>query len=64
MLKRIYDSLGYAADNITFRDRKGEYDLHRIIKLPGTIDQTTGYTIAEKPIRIPNDEIVKMDLDS
>lgn len=64
MLKRIYDLLGDVADNITFRNRKGEYDLHRIIKLPGTIDQTTGYTIAEKPIRIPNDEIVKMDLDS
>ncbi|MEX0567816.1 MAG: hypothetical protein Q6363_001485 [Candidatus Njordarchaeota archaeon] len=58
-LEELIDSLGDLVDNYNFRDKSGHYDLHRIVKLPYTIDQATGLTVQEKPKKIPRDTIYR-----
>ncbi len=35
-------------DNINFRTKEGTFDMHRIFKLPGTIDAATGVVVGER----------------
>jgi len=58
-IEEIISALGRLVDNYNFRDKTGRYDLHRIVKMPYTIDQTTGLTVTEKPRRVPNDAIYR-----
>ena len=48
------------ADNINFRSRSG-FDLHRIFKLPGTVDASTGIVLSDKlKILSFNDKLEKI----
>lgn len=40
------------SDNITFVDSNSQFDLHRIIKLPDTVDLSTGMTVSGSPVKI------------
>ncbi len=45
----LQDSSGNAlTDNINFRTREGTFDMHRIFKLPGTVDAATGIVVSEQ----------------
>jgi hypothetical protein len=44
MLQKIKDY----TDSISFRDKNGQFDLHRIIKVPYTIDASTGMLVSEE----------------
>lgn len=60
-IERILDNLRDYVDNTNFRDKNERYDLHRIIKLPGSIDQTTGYTVSEETYLVPNYKLYKFE---
>ena len=47
-IERILGDLRDYVNNTNFRDKNGRYGLRRIIKLSGSIDQTTGYTVSEE----------------
>jgi len=50
----LTDSAGNAlTDNIHFRARDGSFDVHRIFKLPGSIDAATGIVVGETFERLP-----------
>ncbi len=49
-------------DNENFRSKDGTFDLHRIFKLPNTIDAVTGLKVTSKLERIQfNDKIISLD---
>ncbi|MGQ4894437.1 MAG: hypothetical protein ACP6IQ_07450 [Candidatus Njordarchaeia archaeon] len=51
-LRRLVLKLGNNIDNINFKSKEGTLDLHRIIKLPCSIDLSTGIPVSENYNRI------------
>lgn len=40
-------------DNENFHDKEGKFDLHRIFKLPRTVDGSTGVVVSEEFNQLP-----------
>ncbi|MBN1801001.1 MAG: hypothetical protein JW891_05800 [Candidatus Lokiarchaeota archaeon] len=63
LIIKLKDDEGVAlTDNENFRSKDGSFDLHRIFKLPNTIDAVTGMRVINKLERIKfNDQITSIN---
>ncbi len=53
LARSLTDNSGTSlADNINFRSKLGTYDLHRIFKLPNSVDVSTGLLVKKEMVRL------------
>ena len=52
------DSGEFLTDNINFRANDNSFDLHRIFKLPYTVDASTGLLVKEKLEQLNFNDII------
>jgi hypothetical protein len=53
LFQQLNDALGHPlTDNVNFHAKDGSFDLHRIFKLPGTVDAATGVLVQAEMERL------------
>ena len=58
-LFQILEKIKDLTDSASFRDKNGQFDVHRIIKVPNTIDASTGMIVNEKIEKLElNDQLI------
>ena len=61
-LNEIIEKIKDLTDSATFKGKDDQFDVHRIIKVPNTVDATTGMIVREEFTQLElNDQLYILD---